>query len=150
MAGKGYKMSASTGPTTIPNFLAGITQDPVEFLASLFIDDSIWATSSASAMQDLIEIHNQFCAFHGIKLHPKKSELVTLNPGAKHTLHLRTELGAPSTVLPEKGSNAPANPDDGRTTKYLGAHFPLSNSKWTVQQQVLHDTWQDLPKRSNL
>ena len=146
MAGKGYTMSASAGPTTLPNFLAGITQDPVEFLASLFIDDSIWATSSAQAMQDLIEIHNQFCAFHGIKLHPIKSELVTLNPGAKHTLHLRTELGAPSTVLPEKGSNAPANPDDGRTTKYLGAHFPLSNSRWTVQQQVLHATWQALLK----
>ena len=41
LKGKGYKMSASTGPTTIPNFLDGITQDPVEFLASLFIDDSI-------------------------------------------------------------------------------------------------------------
>ena len=39
LKGKGYKMSASTGPTTIPNFLDGIIQDPVEFLASLFIDD---------------------------------------------------------------------------------------------------------------
>ena len=57
LKGKGYKMSASTGPTTIPNFLDGIIQDPVEFLASLFIDDSIWATSTAQAMQDLLDIH---------------------------------------------------------------------------------------------
>ena len=90
LKGKGYKMSASTGPTTIPNFLDGIIQDPVEFLASLFIDDSIWATSTAQAMQDLLDIHTQFCAFHGIKLHPIKSELVSINPGATHTLQLRT------------------------------------------------------------
>ena len=146
LKGKGYKMSSSIGPTTLPNFLAGITQDPVEFLASLFIDDSIWATSSAAAMQDLLDIHTQFCAFHGIKLHPIKSELVSLNPGTTHTLHLRTNPAEPGTRIPEKGQNAPANPNDGRTTKYLGVHFPLSNPKWTVQQQVLHTTWQALLK----
>jgi hypothetical protein len=40
LKGRGYKMPAA-GPTTMPSFLAGITQNPVEFLASLFIDDSI-------------------------------------------------------------------------------------------------------------
>ena len=146
LKGRGYKMSESTGPTTMPNFLAGITKNPVEFLASLFIDDSIWATSSAQAMQDLLDIHTQFCAFHGIKLHPIKSEIVSLNPGSTHTLHLRTNPDTPSTRLPEKGNNEPAHPNDGRTTKYLGVHFPLSNPRWTVQQQVLLDTWTALLK----
>jgi hypothetical protein len=140
-------MSASSGPTTIPDFLAGLSQDPVEFLASLFIDDSIWATSTAQTMQDLLAIHTQFCEFHGIKLHPIKSELISLNPGSKHTLHLRTpsDTGM-GTLLREKGTNTPAHPNDVRTTKYLGVHFRLSNPTWSVQQQVLRDTWQALLK----
>ena len=81
LSGKGYNMSASSGPTTMPDFLAGLSQDPVEFLASLFIDDSIWATSTAQTMQDLLAIHTQFCEFHGIKLHPIKSELYLLTQG---------------------------------------------------------------------
>lgn len=78
--GEGYHMSATAKSRTIPAMLQKREPTPpVEVGGMMFVDDSIWPSDSASAMQRKVTMHKTFCDFHGVIMHEKKSEYITVN-----------------------------------------------------------------------
>ena len=52
-----------------------------EVITQMFVDDSIWPTKNAAAMQKGIRLTETFCEFHKIFIHKHKSEYITVNAG---------------------------------------------------------------------
>ena len=96
LEGKGYRFSGASGQPTIAEYLdrANMRVDEgreegeggrvcvPELIGQMFIDDSIWATSDPKAMQEIVIMVEEFCAFHGLKLNRDKCATSRLRMGA--------------------------------------------------------------------
>ena len=51
----------------------------VELIGQMFVDDSIWAASSAEAMQRMVVLIQEFSAFHGLQLNKDKCAYFAVN-----------------------------------------------------------------------
>ena len=50
-----------------------------EVIGNMFVDDSLWPTRSAGALEEVARMHETFCGFHKVFIHKTKSEYMTVN-----------------------------------------------------------------------
>lgn len=82
MTGKGYQMSANKAARRIDEYMNEEEKDlaQAEHIASKFIDDATWTTHTPMDMQEIVNMCQTFCEFHGVALNKSKSELYAINP----------------------------------------------------------------------
>jgi len=136
MRGKGYAMSSTRKDDV-----------PVEVLAQMFVDDSIWFANSATHAQELARRCELFCDFHKVIINREKSDYVSLND-AGHQLIWTPRPGSRAKVFQRSGSHGPvkAVEHDGRTIKYLGVLFD-AQAGWKSQIRALERKQKELTSK---
>ena len=144
MKGKGYRMSGAEQRS----IKTGSTEEIVEVIASLFIDDAMWVTDRAQHMQEMVRMHEKWCAFHAVYLNKEKCTYMAINTEVDYPItwaekektedgHSKMERGRPVHLRVQRtGALGKPFKGDGRYVKYLGVEYEAVRG-WRRQTEVL-------------
>ena len=78
--GEGYVMKGGGGQMTVEEAWGEREwAEKVEVIGQMFVDDSMWFAKNEQSMQNMIDMHEAFCEFHGLQLNKDKCEHVAMN-----------------------------------------------------------------------